>query len=94
MLSSFYLIIKTHCGTKSGFENGKYNIAKTILGKHPTPKVQISVFEIQPDKIQCNEPQELYKRDNSNADDSSDRGQTCLTPQTYEKLLKRGADLS
>ncbi len=66
---------------------GKYEIATRILGHHTSPKVQMIEFSISPNEIQCNEGLELYKRNNNNAP-------LCLKPQTYEKLLERGFEMS
>ena len=74
------------------YEKERYNVAKAILGKRLPPKIQINEFEIRPDEIQCNEPQELYRRGGSN--NSSDCKPVCLTPQTHQMMLKRGVDQS
>ncbi len=70
------------------FEQQRYDLITTIMERHPPPKVQVSEFNILPEKIHCNEGLELYKR--------NDSGEipVCLKPQTYEQLLERGFDLS
>ena len=79
----------------TAFEKKRYDIAKMILGIHPPPKIQINEFSVWPDKIQCNEPQELYRWDDSNGDSNGESVvPACLTSQIYEMILKQGAKLS
>ncbi len=64
---------------------GKYEIAKRIIGKHASPKVQINEFGIPSNRIHCNDGLELFERSNNVL--------VCIKPQTFEKLVERGFDI-
>ena len=74
------------------YEKDRYDLVKNLLGRHPPPKIQISEFGVWPDKIKCNESQDLYKQDGGNNYRNS--GPTCLTLQAYQEMLKSGVNLS
>ena len=62
---------------------GKYEIAKRIIGKHLPPKVQIGEFGILPNKVQCNEGlARIFK--------VSGNSPACVTLQTKSELVERG----
>ena len=63
----------------------KYEIAKRIIERHISPKVQMDEFGIKPDKVRCNDGRELFERGNVSP--------VCVKPQTFEKLVQRGLDI-
>ncbi|QMU55208.1 MAG: hypothetical protein GKS07_10130 [Nitrosopumilus sp.] len=64
------------------FEEKKYDLAETIIGRHMPPKIQTTEFNISPDEIQCNGGLELIQK----RDDSP----TCVKPESIPKLIERG----
>ena len=57
-------------------------IIQFIIPIPPSPAIQMSEFNIQPNEIHCNDGLELYIRENNTP--------VCLKSQTYEKMLERG----
>ena len=64
---------------------GRYEIAKRIIGKHTSPKIQPSEFGIPSNNIHCNDGLELFERNNNVL--------VCIKPQTFEKLVERRFDI-
>ena len=64
------------------FEEKKYQLAETIVGRHLPPRIQISELDMQPDKIRCNDGLErVFKHDGSPA---------CVKEQSIPKMIERG----
>ena len=64
------------------FEEKKYQLAKTIIGEHMPPRIQINEFDMQPDKIRCNEGLILIQK--------HDGSPACVKPYTASNLAERG----
>ena len=64
------------------FEEKKYQLAETIMGRHMPPRIQINEFDMQPDKIRCNEGLILIQK--------HDGSPACVTLETKTKLFERG----
>ncbi len=61
---------------------GKYKMAKRIIGNHLSPKIQVDEFGIPPNKIQCRDGLvQVFKK--------SDNFPACVTHDTAKKLVER-----
>ena len=68
------------------YNDDRYEIIKTILGRHPPPDIQVSEFGKPLDETNCNgKDHELYVRNGDSL--------ICASPQAHAMMVERGLDV-